>query len=155
MWMSSLSQTEIHIDGSGSYYEVSTDLNQSTPGKKLEQAQINLNDCLACSYVLDVTFSPTLIFHQRLHHLRRICANHPSVSQRGFQLPRIQLQAFPIRTLQDPNNLNFASIPCLPRHGSNRIQPEIFILSTTCNTASSPPPCSCFLHASPRIRACL
>lgn len=37
-------QTEIVIDASGSYYEVSSTQSQ----KKLEQAQINLNDCLAC-----------------------------------------------------------------------------------------------------------
>jgi hypothetical protein len=152
MWRISSSQTEIHIDGSGSYYEVST---ESTSGKKLEQAQINLNDCLACSYVLDLlAFPPFLILHQRLHHLRRICPNHTSISQRGFQLSRIQLQAFPFRALQDPDNLNLTSIPCLPRHGSSPFQPEISILSITYNTASSPPPCSYFLHTSPWIRTC-
>ncbi|KAG6378185.1 iron hydrogenase [Boletus reticuloceps] len=47
--------TEIRIDSSGSYYEVSTtpsvlDVAASKPpGRKLEQAQISLNDCLACS----------------------------------------------------------------------------------------------------------
>jgi hypothetical protein len=49
-------QTEIQIDSSGSYYEVSVNgLSQNkTNGvgaKKLEQAQISLNDCLACRYV--------------------------------------------------------------------------------------------------------
>lgn len=39
-------QTEILIDASGSYYEVG-----SQSQKKLEQAQINLNDCLACRFV--------------------------------------------------------------------------------------------------------
>ncbi|KDQ53481.1 hypothetical protein JAAARDRAFT_39165 [Jaapia argillacea MUCL 33604] len=42
--------TQIHIDSSGSYYEVSTDTKSvATTVKKLEQAQISLNDCLACS----------------------------------------------------------------------------------------------------------
>ena len=49
-------QTEIQIDSSGSYYEISGNgLPQSktngTGAKKLEQAQISLNDCLACRYV--------------------------------------------------------------------------------------------------------
>ncbi|KAF5370670.1 hypothetical protein D9758_001810 [Tetrapyrgos nigripes] len=38
--------SEILIDGSGTYYEVSQ---ASGPGRRLEQAQISLNDCLACS----------------------------------------------------------------------------------------------------------
>ncbi|KXN90594.1 Cytosolic Fe-S cluster assembly factor NAR1 [Leucoagaricus sp. SymC.cos] len=45
--------TEIHIDESGTYYEVSQNGTTSNAGvgrgKKLEQAQISLNDCLACS----------------------------------------------------------------------------------------------------------
>ncbi|RDB16786.1 Cytosolic Fe-S cluster assembly factor NAR1 [Hypsizygus marmoreus] len=47
--------TEIHIDRTGAYYEVPQDASSpsttTTPAapKKLEQAQINLNDCLACS----------------------------------------------------------------------------------------------------------
>ena len=49
-------QTEIQIDSSGSYYEVSVNgLSQNTTNdigaKKLEQAQISLNDCLACRCV--------------------------------------------------------------------------------------------------------
>ncbi|KAJ6625630.1 iron hydrogenase [Mycena sp. CBHHK59/15] len=54
---SGAASTEIHIDSSGSYYEVPSEgLSSIEPattgkasGKKLEQAQINLNDCLACS----------------------------------------------------------------------------------------------------------
>lgn len=49
-------QTEIQIDANGVYYELSADNTTSTTrvksttgsGQKLEQAQINLNDCLAC-----------------------------------------------------------------------------------------------------------
>jgi hypothetical protein len=49
-------QTEIQIDSSGLYYEVSVNgLSQNKANgieaKKLEQAQISLNDCLACRYV--------------------------------------------------------------------------------------------------------
>ncbi|KAG6844564.1 hypothetical protein H0H87_005906 [Tephrocybe sp. NHM501043] len=47
-------QTEIQIDRSGAYYEVTQDWKAHeavapASAKKLEQAQINLNDCLACS----------------------------------------------------------------------------------------------------------
>ncbi|KAJ4483409.1 iron hydrogenase [Lentinula aciculospora] len=43
---------EIRIDHNGLYYEVNDSASiggPATPGKKLEQAQISLNDCLACS----------------------------------------------------------------------------------------------------------
>lgn len=43
-------QTEIRVDSAGGYYEVSA--NELKPvQKKLETAQISLNDCLACRYV--------------------------------------------------------------------------------------------------------
>ena len=45
----SSSQTEIRVDSGGAYYEVSTHENVLA-GEKLEQAQINLNDCLACRF---------------------------------------------------------------------------------------------------------
>ncbi|KAJ7901844.1 iron hydrogenase [Mycena olivaceomarginata] len=41
--------TEIHIDSTGSYYEVSAEGSSNSSGRKLQQAQISLNDCLACS----------------------------------------------------------------------------------------------------------
>ncbi|KNZ80553.1 Cytosolic Fe-S cluster assembly factor NAR1 [Termitomyces sp. J132] len=48
-----VTQTAIQLDRSGAYYEVTQDGKDVAPApasmKKLEQAQINLNDCLACS----------------------------------------------------------------------------------------------------------
>ena len=50
-------KTEILIDSSGAYYEVTADgkssssASSSGPTQKLQQAQISLNDCLACRYV--------------------------------------------------------------------------------------------------------
>ncbi|KAG6880326.1 hypothetical protein C0992_011075 [Termitomyces sp. T32_za158] len=43
--------TAIQIDQNGAYYEVTQDDKDPAPApvKKLEQAQVNLNDCLACS----------------------------------------------------------------------------------------------------------
>jgi len=44
--------SEIMIDGTGAYYEVSQDGGgTSGAGRRLEQAQISLNDCLACRCV--------------------------------------------------------------------------------------------------------
>ncbi|KAJ7193187.1 iron hydrogenase [Mycena haematopus] len=41
--------TEIHVDSGGTYYEVPAEGSSTASGKKLQQAQISLNDCLACS----------------------------------------------------------------------------------------------------------
>ncbi|CAK5281724.1 unnamed protein product [Mycena citricolor] len=41
--------TEIQVDSAGAYYEVSAAGPLASSSRKLEQAQINLNDCLACS----------------------------------------------------------------------------------------------------------
>lgn len=94
LYVDSIEQTEIHIDGAGAYYEVTNDsnkkldFNQTVPGKKLEQAQINLNDCLACSYARPLTLMHTnLTPPQRMHHLCRIRTHHPAVPRRGTQLP--------------------------------------------------------------------
>ncbi|KAH8119419.1 iron hydrogenase [Phellopilus nigrolimitatus] len=45
-----VASTQIHIDSAGSYYEVSNDTAKSgAASRKLETAEISLNDCLACS----------------------------------------------------------------------------------------------------------
>ena len=49
-----LLQTEILIDSAGTYFEVAANDRAHpahSPSKKLTQAQISLNDCLACRYV--------------------------------------------------------------------------------------------------------
>jgi len=60
-WLSSrtliLAQTEIRIDSSGGYYEVAPSGGQ-IEGQKLEQAQISLNDCLACRFVYSSSLVP-------------------------------------------------------------------------------------------------
>ncbi len=62
-------QTEIHIDASGAYYEVSSGADDgapaststAAPSNKLHQAQISLNDCLACRCALG-SFLSTVYF---------------------------------------------------------------------------------------------
>ena len=51
-----LLQTEIIIDSAGTYFEVAADNLSSAPSKKLAQAQISLNDCLACRSVCPPPF---------------------------------------------------------------------------------------------------
>ena len=44
-----VSQTQIHVDSDGSYYEVPSEAGKAEhSGKRLEAAQVSLNDCLAC-----------------------------------------------------------------------------------------------------------
>jgi hypothetical protein len=67
-------QTQIQIDASGTYYEVSAETHQGATSsgsrKKLEQAQISLNDCLACRSVLCQAREPNVLtISQRVHHL--------------------------------------------------------------------------------------
>ncbi|KAH0831982.1 iron hydrogenase [Lanmaoa asiatica] len=69
--------TEIRIDSSGSYYEVLSNpsVHGATPSeRRLKQAQISLNDCLACRHWV--------------HHVGRIGLDHSTVPHGGAQLPR-------------------------------------------------------------------
>ncbi|KAL5507313.1 NAR1 [Sanghuangporus vaninii] len=74
--------TQIHIDSSGSYYELSSDLasasaSASAPApRKLETAQISLNDCLACSGCITSAES-VLITMQSHEEVLSVLANNP------------------------------------------------------------------------------
>jgi hypothetical protein len=89
-------QTEIRIDSSGSYYEVSStpsvqDATTPKPSeRKLQQAQISLNDCLACRHVIRIPSIPypTLHVPKWMHHVGRIGLDHSTVTHGGAQLPR-------------------------------------------------------------------
>ena len=65
-------QTEIRIDSSGSYYEVANSSGQSSAApasRKLETAQISLNDCLACRCVkLSLSSTPLVRSCDTRHH---------------------------------------------------------------------------------------
>lgn len=90
-------KTQIHIDSSGSYYEVSKENagNINTGSRKLETAQISLNDCLACRSVYQarvVTSFSVLIalLLQWLYNVRRIRFDHDAVARGGPHCPFIQ-----------------------------------------------------------------
>ena len=79
-------QTEIRIDASGSYYEVSsTPSTAPTPVRKLQQAQINLNDCLACRQV-SCSILPLLPLTRQkkwVHYVGRVGLDHATITRGG------------------------------------------------------------------------
>ncbi|KAJ7497310.1 iron hydrogenase [Mycena latifolia] len=73
--------TEIQIDSGGSYYEVPTGGSSSIQptlsgsGKKLEQAQISLNDCLACSGCITSAESVLITLQSHVEVLTFLASN--------------------------------------------------------------------------------
>ncbi|KAK0485970.1 iron hydrogenase [Armillaria novae-zelandiae] len=75
--------TEIRVDSSGSYYEVSADglsslRKHSSSGTKLEQAQVNLNDCLACSGCITSAESVLITLQSHIEVLKVLESNPSS-----------------------------------------------------------------------------
>lgn len=64
-------QTEIRVDSAGGYYEVSADRQSKGKDapKKLEYAEVSLNDCLACRYVAVLHFTVVLLID---HHVTQV-----------------------------------------------------------------------------------
>ncbi|TFK44707.1 iron hydrogenase [Crucibulum laeve] len=88
--------TEILIDASGTYYEVSSDLSTSSraladvPAKKLEQAQISLNDCLACSGCITSAESVLITLQSHTEVFTFLQANG-SPSSPDYKIPVISI----------------------------------------------------------------
>lgn len=78
------SQTQIHIDASGSYYEVNT--SQNNTSTKLERAEITLNDCLACSGCITSAESVLITLQSHTEVLSFLAANPPPDAP-GHKLP--------------------------------------------------------------------
>ena len=76
-------QTEIQIDLTGSYYEITADPSTQLPpsgigvGRKLEQAQISLNDCLACSGCITSAESVLITLQSHTEVLSFLSSNPP------------------------------------------------------------------------------
>ncbi|KAI6032963.1 iron hydrogenase [Pisolithus orientalis] len=86
--------TEIKIDSAGSYYEVSS-LNQdaSSPKgaeRKLQQAQISLNDCLACSGCITSAESVLITLQSHIEVLNVLSTNPPPSSP-DYRFPVISI----------------------------------------------------------------
>jgi hypothetical protein len=122
-----LLQTEILIDSAGTYFEVAAN-NQAypahTPSKKLTQAQISLNDCLACRSV-SLSFSFSLSFVLIVHTVG--VSLLPNLSSSPFNLIlrcstfSIQMEILHLQTIKyllSPSHLNLLPLwlrPC-PLH---------------------------------------
>ncbi|KAI0930318.1 hypothetical protein AcV5_007068 [Taiwanofungus camphoratus] len=83
--------TQIQVDSSGSYYEVSVNGTASTKsGKKLETAQISLNDCLACSGCITSAES-VLITLQSHTEVLNFLANNPQPPSPAHKTPVLSI----------------------------------------------------------------
>ncbi|EPQ57538.1 iron hydrogenase [Gloeophyllum trabeum ATCC 11539] len=69
--------TAIRIDSGGAYYEVSTEDTSRFSAKKLEPAQISLNDCLACSGCITSAESVLITLQSHTEVLNFLAANPP------------------------------------------------------------------------------
>ncbi|KAI6121523.1 iron hydrogenase [Pisolithus sp. B1] len=85
--------TEIKIDSTGSYYEVSSNQDTSTSKgaeRKLQQAQISLNDCLACSGCITSAES-VLITLQSHNEVLNVLGANPPPSSPDHKFPVISI----------------------------------------------------------------
>ncbi|KAF8161097.1 iron hydrogenase [Crassisporium funariophilum] len=91
--------TEILIDSAGAYFEVSGSTPQTNtpaaPGKKLTQAQISLNDCLACSINNNsgcITSAESVLITLQSHtEVLTFLASNGAPSSPGYKLPVISI----------------------------------------------------------------
>ena len=96
-------QTEIQIDSKGAYYEVSTSSSSSKPPttatnedgpsssyepqkQKLQQAEISLADCLACSGCITSAES-VLITLQSHEEVMSVLRSNPPLGEEGHKIP--------------------------------------------------------------------
>ncbi|KAI0036885.1 iron hydrogenase, partial [Vararia minispora EC-137] len=80
--------TEIRIDSNGSYYEVSKGLAQQT--QKLQQAEISLNDCLACSGC--ITSAESILITLQSHtEVLNFLEHNPSRLVPGHRIPVLSI----------------------------------------------------------------
>ncbi|KAG9316353.1 iron hydrogenase [Chiua virens] len=90
--------TEIRVDASGSYYEVASTPSvqgafastSTPPERKLQQAQISLNDCLACSGCITSAESVLITLQSHTEVLHFLEGNSPPRSP-GHKLPVISI----------------------------------------------------------------
>ncbi|OAX42262.1 iron hydrogenase [Rhizopogon vinicolor AM-OR11-026] len=83
--------TEIVIDSGGSYYEVSAnDPSSKNIERKLQQAQISLNDCLACSGCITSAESVLITLQSHTEVLNFLSSN-PPVSTPDHKIPVLSI----------------------------------------------------------------
>ncbi|KAF8504241.1 iron hydrogenase [Hysterangium stoloniferum] len=82
--------TQISIDSSGNYYEITARKTDPSAGKKLQTAQISLNDCLACSGCITSAES-VLITMQSHEEVLSFLSSNPSPDVQGHRIPIISI----------------------------------------------------------------
>ncbi|KAH9948998.1 iron hydrogenase [Amylocystis lapponica] len=83
--------TQIQVDSSGLYYEVSADgVSTNKSGQRLETAQISLNDCLACSGCITSAES-VLITLQSHTEVLNFLASNPEPSSKLHKVPVLSI----------------------------------------------------------------
>ncbi|KAL1726812.1 iron hydrogenase [Schizophyllum commune] len=108
--------TEIHIDSTGAYYEVSS-ATETTQGRKLEQAQINLNDCLACSGCITSAESVLITLQSHIEVLAFVDANPPA-GQSGHRIPVMSIAPQVLASL----SASVSTSPVSPRQMLRRVR---------------------------------
>ncbi|KAL0955919.1 hypothetical protein HGRIS_002110 [Hohenbuehelia grisea] len=129
--------TEIHIDATGSYYEVSADgltsaqnsrngagTSSSANGRKLEQAQINLNDCLACSGCITSAESVLITLQSHVEVLNFLSENAKvDPSCLSYKLPVISIAPQSLASLAASlSAANPSHTPVTPRQVLRRVR---------------------------------
>ncbi|KAF8492296.1 iron hydrogenase [Gautieria morchelliformis] len=83
--------TQIRVDASGSYFEVAAQkTEQPSTGRKLQTAQINLNDCLACSGCITSAES-VLITMQSHEEVLGFLSSNPPPNSADYRLPVLSI----------------------------------------------------------------
>ncbi|KAJ7096306.1 iron hydrogenase [Mycena epipterygia] len=118
--------TEIHIDSTGSYYEVPTENNSySAPSgsgaRKLEQAQISLNDCLACSGCITSAESVLITLQSHAEVLNFLESNASTTPSSSQKLPAISIAPQTLASLAASVSSRTA-VPTTPRQILRRVR---------------------------------
>ncbi|GBE81084.1 Cytosolic Fe-S cluster assembly factor NAR1 [Sparassis crispa] len=81
--------TQIQIDSSGTYYEVSAH-DSTSAGNKLQTAEVSLNDCLACSGCITSAESVLITLQSHTEVLNFLAGNAPPTSP-GHKVPVLSI----------------------------------------------------------------
>ncbi|KAK7053276.1 Cytosolic Fe-S cluster assembly factor nar1 [Paramarasmius palmivorus] len=115
--------TEIRIDANGSYYEVSDpsiSVGNGT-GRRLEQAQVSLNDCLACSGCITSAESVLITLQSHTEVLNFLESNASAASNSTRKTPVISIAPQTLASLAASISFH-SSTPVTPRQILRRLR---------------------------------
>ncbi|TCD71220.1 Cytosolic Fe-S cluster assembly factor nar1 [Steccherinum ochraceum] len=117
--------TEIQVDSTGAYYEISASgakpAGQPQPQKKLETAQISLNDCLACSGCITSAESVLITLQSHTEVLNFLSQNPPR-SDSSHKVPVISIAPQSLASLAASISSTSSSAPVTLRRVLRRVQ---------------------------------